>query len=406
MVPFPLLPFVIDIDFFENLTGHAGMQSTSRIPDANPRRFIGLADRRRGSLRWRMRYHVTWSGLILLSVSGGACAGDTYIDVDGSSSCDTTADCQKDGGWVFHTVCIDGSCQCPAGQKRCCRPGAEERGEEGCERQCRPVAECLGLACEASEDCPGPRDTRCGEATCERGVCGMSLRKEIKSQLAGDCKVTTCDERGETSAKEDPFDFFNDGNECTLDTCDEDMTPVNLPIEKESTESSGYCTSEGRRVACRHDDDCRDPSFVCSKAGSCVPIWCDNGVFNSSLGETAMDCGGECDPCRSGLSCRDGRDCIEHICGDDGKCAFASCSDGVQNGSETDKDCGAPSCGGCDDGQPCNSHKACKSGVCFAGKCEPSSCDDGVENGAETGIDCGAACPGSDCNFIRESPWN
>ncbi|MEL6535346.1 MAG: di-heme oxidoredictase family protein, partial [Bacteroidota bacterium] len=42
-----------------------------------------------------------------------------------------------------------------------------------------------------------------------------------------------------------------------------------------------------------------------------------------------------------------------------------SCNDGVQNGNETDVDCGGPDCGAC------------------------PTCDDGLMNGLETGIDCG-----------------
>ena len=54
---------------------------------------------------------------------------------------------------------------------------------------------------------------------------------------------------------------------------------------------------------------------------------------------------------------------------------------------------------------PCNNLESCvlptdcKSGVCEAVPvgtaiiCQPPSCTDGVQNGSETGVDCGGSCP-------------
>jgi hypothetical protein len=52
---------------------------------------------------------------------------------------------------------------------------------------------------------------------------------------------------------------------------------------------------------------------------------------------------------------------------DDDEGVEISCNDGIQNGDETDIDCG----GSCD---PC------------------PTCDDGIQNGDETGVDCGGSC--------------
>jgi hypothetical protein len=57
-----------------------------------------------------------------------------------------------------------------------------------------------------------------------------------------------------------------------------------------------------------------------------------------------------------------------------------TCSDGIQNGNETDIDCG---------------------GSCLPCSPPPSSCNDGIQNGDETGVDCGGSCspcpPGGPC---------
>ncbi|MCB0598447.1 MAG: T9SS type A sorting domain-containing protein [Lewinellaceae bacterium] len=69
---------------------------------------------------------------------------------------------------------------------------------------------------------------------------------------------------------------------------------------------------------------------------------CTDGIQNGS--ETGVDCGGTCPPC-------------------------PTCNDGIQNGDETGVDCGGSSCPAC------------------------PTCTDGIQNGDESGVDCGGSCP-------------
>lgn len=74
------------------------------------------------------------------------------------------------------------------------------------------------------------------------------------------------------------------------------------------------------------------------------------------------------------------------------------CSDAVQNGLETDIDCGGPECSGCLTGEACFLNSDCASSVCgLGGTCNAPTCSDGVQNGDEDGVDCGGmscvACP-------------
>lgn len=70
-----------------------------------------------------------------------------------------------------------------------------------------------------------------------------------------------------------------------------------------------------------------------------------------------------------------------------------TCTDGLLNGTETDVDCGGPSCGPCVDARQCVADVDCKSGKCRGRACAPPSCSDGELNGAETDVDCGGdAC--------------
>ncbi|MBK9259961.1 MAG: hypothetical protein IPM54_09015 [Polyangiaceae bacterium] len=94
-------------------------------------------------------------------------------------------------------------------------------------------------------------------------------------------------------------------------------------------------------------------------------------------------------------------------CGDTGVAADASCSDKIQNGSETGVDCGG-TCAACGDGAGCTDGTHCMSGVCNDGTCQAPTCSDGVQNGSETSVDCGGSCAvaescngkDDDCNGI------
>lgn len=90
-----------------------------------------------------------------------------------------------------------------------------------------------------------------------------------------------------------------------------------------------------------------------------------------------------------------------------------TCSDGIQNGNETDIDCGG-SCDPCDNTNPVDCQGSCPDshplflcGQCYASESQAQSagcseicdnsnpqptCSDGIQNGDETGIDCGGSC--------------
>ena len=61
--------------------------------------------------------------------------------------------------------------------------------------------------------------------------------------------------------------------------------------------------------SCEGEDDCDE------LAGVCVGPTCDDGVQNGQ--ETDIDCGGpDCDPCEQGSHCEVGGDCLSGVCGD------------------------------------------------------------------------------------------
>jgi hypothetical protein len=130
---------------------------------------------------------------------------------------------------------------------------------------------------------------------------------------------------------------------------------------------------------------------------------CTDGVQNGQ--ETDTDCGGAiCDAqgrtCGTGQKCLTAFDCTNRICGANFICPAPSCHDGVSNGGETGVDCGnaiATGCPACPAGQPCAISADCQSLHCANGACASATCSDGIQSGGESDVDCGAVCPFKTC---------
>ncbi len=72
----------------------------------------------------------------------------------------------------------------------------------------------------------------------------------------------------------------------------------------------------------------------------------------------------------TGDSCSAGSECASGVCTAK-KCAAPTCSDGVDNGAETDVDCGGGTCPKCPDNRSCNAPADCISGNCQGSTCKP-----------------------------------
>jgi hypothetical protein len=152
---------------------------------------------------------------------------------------------------------------------------------------------------------------------------------------------------------------------------------------------------------CTASSDCASGScdFTMMRCATVAPT-CSDGIQNST--ETDVDCGGTnmahiCSPCADGKHCQVNRDCVSGVC-TGGVCAVATCSDGVRNGGESGVDCGGPTaCPRCPIGQGCVSAMDCVNANCDFGSmtcaATTASCSDGILNGSETDVDCGGACP-------------
>ncbi|MEM6292135.1 MAG: hypothetical protein AAGA54_12745 [Myxococcota bacterium] len=254
----------------------------------------------------------------------------------------------------------------------------------------------------ATESDPDPTETDTSEDTCANGVLDGD---ETDVDCGGSCNNLCGD--GDNCGGDADCASGNCGDDgtCTPEgsSCDDGVQNG----DETDVDCGGSCPAGcGGGEGCQGDDDCA--SNECTEDDVCTgenPPACDDGMQNGD--ETDVDCGGACDPCGPGDDCDGPEDCDSGVC-EGGTCAEPSCDDGVQNGDETGLDCGGDTCEGCPPGGGCDGPEDCASGVCNEdGTCAPPACDDGVQNGDETDLDCGGSCgstcePGEGCTLFLD----
>ncbi|RVU46829.1 hypothetical protein EA187_06760 [Lujinxingia sediminis] len=152
---------------------------------------------------------------------------------------------------------------------------------------------------------------------------------------------------------------------CTAGVCvDESCADVACAADETCYRSVCY-------LACEDSDGC-DPSSRCYQ-GSCVPLDCS--TTECSEGETCYRgvCYGACSG-DEGCS-EEGAECVE------GSCVVSTCDDGLQNGDETDIDCGGSECEACAPGKMCELGEDCQEPLATPW----SDCDFGEGTCAEVG---------------------
>ena len=211
-----------------------------------------------------------------------------------------------------------------------CTNGTKDEGEEGIDCGGVCPAKCTGSGCTTGD--------QCASGKCDNGLCGAPAGKTCGVGTPAPC---------------------NDGDKCELD--------------KDCT--SGFCDSA----------KCAQPP-----AGS-------HSDGKKNAGETGIDCGGSVkatQPCPDGQGCIDSGDCVgtctNLICGPIGP------TDGKKNNGETDIDCGGPNAPKCATGKSCDVKTDCVDDYCPDGTkmCTAPTYNDGVQNGTETDVDCGGTGPG------------
>ena len=329
---------------------------------------------------------VIGSSVAALSLATGGCAS-TCLD-DGllqseASECPAANSANATTGEPETGAATDG-------QNASCDDGIRNGDETdvdcggGCQTKCETGQgcgvddDCITVTCEDDGRCGGP------SATCDDDA---SNARESDIDCGGNC--------GATCPPGDRCQWFLDCEAYVCDlamgTCADPTCDDGAPNGKETDVDCGGpdCAPCPVGGGCLELADCA--SLLCEvDAGECIAEHCTDGMQNES--ETDVDCGGtDCAPCDDGQGCTTSTDCISNACGSDDTCATASCDDGVLNQDETDTDCGGPQCDPCMLGEDCAVGTDCESAQCDPQhlECEASSCADGIPNGEETDLDCG-----------------
>jgi hypothetical protein len=327
------------------------------------------------------------------SCSAGACVpvcAVGYDDCDGdpTNGCEANTDADINHCGTCNNVCTvsNGTAACTVGT---CTVGGCDIGWGDCNTD-------VVDGCETNLDTDVNNCGACSNAcNMANGTAGCSL---------GACTVASCDTTwGDCNGSPD------DGCELSLVTDEANCGGCGVTCQNANgsntcvaqscvpTCSPGFddCDGDGRN-GCETDilqdaNNCGACGNTCGgscRKGVCDPT-CADTVQNGA--ETDIDCGGgTCAPCAAGQACLVNPDCTSHVCG--GDCLAPSCSDTVQNGTETDVDCGGGACSVCLEGAHCIQDADCELGSCRAGYCQPEQCTDGIKTGAETDVDCGGPC--------------
>jgi hypothetical protein len=294
---------------------------------------------------------------------------------EAGEACNGAADCTS--GRCEGSLCVDSSCV----------DGVQNAGEPAvdCGRVC-PTPCPVGTACTADADCESgafcaPATRLCTDGSCQDGA--QSEGEVLTDCGGGDCPGcpvgSPCLEASDCESR------VCDGGVCGVASCTDGLSSGDEP----GIDCGG---ADPECPRCPDTDPCGDGSDCASgacEAGRCVS--CEDSAENGT--ETDTDCGGgnpQCPRCGTGASCIIDDDCASQSCGA-GLCVAVSCSDDLQNGSESDTDCGGgnPQCPRCAAGDSCVTGADCVSQVCSNGSCSP--CGDGVRNGTESDTDCGGA---------------
>ena len=333
----------------------------------------------------------------------GVCIGGSAPDCDDNNPCTLDA-CEQ--GQCVHDA-IEGSCD---DQNLCtkddfCDDGLCKPGDVvacGDDNVCTTDFCIPALGCQnPNNENPCDDDDACTEGeACADGQCGEG--QEIVCQDNNVCTDDYCNPDSGCVFVPNQ-EGCDDGNECTTgDVC-----------------AAGACSSAGTldcadglictvdwcdpALGCVHDliTPCCGNGFVeppeeCDDGNNdngdqctsvCQQPGCDDNLQNGN--ESDVDCGGDCAGCADGLGCLLDEDCESLVC--DGICLEATCEDQVQNGAETDQDCGG-GCDPCPDESTCLENGDCTSQYCYNGVCQTPACDDEILNGNETDKDCGGGC--------------
>ncbi|MSP60122.1 MAG: hypothetical protein EXR72_07230 [Myxococcales bacterium] len=260
----------------------------------------------------------------------------------------------------------------------------KQNGDEtdfDCGGSCKPCGG--GKMCVKGKDCAS---ALCINNLCAAPTCIDGLKNQDETDI--DCGGLACGKCAIGKGCASAADCLS--NACTNNLC---QLPLCQNGKKDGNETSidcggGTCPQCGIGQFCLQANDCVSANCVNNVCAN--PPTCNDFLKNGK--ETDVDCGGgTCLKCGDNKMCVGAADCLSGMC-TNGSCkAGPNCNDGVKNALETDTDCGGGTCNKCNNGQMCLVNADCASTSCVNKLCVmgAGNCFDNLQNGTETDVDCG-----------------
>jgi Putative metal-binding motif len=272
---------------------------------------------------------------------------------------------------------------------------------------CNGLGQCV--QCVSPALCPG-QDTECQQRTCTGWICGFGFAASgtlVSNQTSGNCQKNQCNGAGGIVSVTDNTDLPNDGNQCTVDTCNNGVPTFNNVAAGTACNQGGgsVCNGVGDCVPCVSASTCPGQDTEC-QARTCTNWVCGISYRPSgtaTLSQAPGDClENQCNGAGTIVSViknsdvpNDGKQCTVDTCAS-GTPVFPPASSGTpcnQNGGSVCD--GAGQCVQCVIASTCPGQdtecqlRTCTSGVCgfsfamagtpamsqMAGDCKKNQCN-------------------------------
>lgn len=310
--------------------------------------------------------------------------------------------CMDNGG-----VVCDGAGTCTAAH---CMDGirdADESDKDCGGSSCMPCS--IGHQCVAPRDC---QTAACSGGVCQAPSCSDMVRNGTETDI--DCGGGVCPACAVSKGCLVNGDCVSSACDAIKLTCaaDQCLDHHRDGLETDVDCGGGVCPACAVGQVCAIDPDCTT-SGCDAVSLICIANQCADHRKDGS--ETDVDCGGPtCAKCATGKGCAQNSDCVANACDlVSQSCVASQCADQRVDGAETDVDCGGGTCASCAVGQKCLVDPDCSSNACdgVTLTCVSSQCFDHRRDGVETDVDCGGGvCPicatGSKCTIDSDCATN
>ncbi|TXD38701.1 hypothetical protein FRC96_07110 [Lujinxingia vulgaris] len=194
--------------------------------------------------------------------------------------------------------------------------------EDGVQNGEETGVDCGGSECEACEPGQGCE----GAGDCASGLC------QDKVCVGVGCEGVACDD-GEACYRGQCYAACDESAECGAEERCFEGACTALSCDDVICADAETCYRGVCYAACQDASGCSEEGAECVE-GSCVVPTCDDGVQNGD--ESDVDCGGEsCEACEVGQQCGVNEDCGEALAGPWGDCQFDEGDVCTQTGVQT-----------------------------------------------------------------------